>query len=204
MKNSLLSLALLVVFTITANAQFNVGGGGNYTNYGGDVNKATPGAQLRVGYMLSEKKGVSLGFNYGLPMKENYSEAGVDVKTQASFMTLSLAGIYHLIGAADDNFSLYIPVGGSYVLGKSKATSGEVNMEEKFNGLTLNGGVGAQFKIGVPLIFLEAGFALPTGSSSTNSREGTTENPNPISSHSIVNIGLKFPFGSSGSGNNFW
>lgn len=41
MEKKLQSLALLVVFTITANAQFNVGGGGNYTNYGGDVNKAT-------------------------------------------------------------------------------------------------------------------------------------------------------------------
>lgn len=207
-KNLLLSMCVLML-SITANAQINVGIGGTYTNYGGEIKKATPGLQLRGAYNIDEKKAVSLGFSYGLPIKQTFSEDEFTsgYKLTTSFMSLNVLGIYHLIGTYEDNFSLYFPIGGSYVMGKNKfETEGEPDPDfsieaddEKFSGLTLNGGVGVQFKIGSPFVFAEAGFAFPTGSANSNTRDGvSSESSNPITGHTILTLGIRLPFGSSG------
>jgi opacity protein-like surface antigen len=197
MKKVLL-LACFFTLSLAASAQLenlSVGINGNYTTYKGDVQKSTPGAQFRIGYNFTEKYSASLGFTYGFPIKESFDEEDVAGKAETKFSTISLMGAYHLIGTTEDPFSLYFPVGASYVMVSGEATMEGVSAKVKDNGLTLNGGIGAQFQVGLPVIFAEAAIALPAGSSSTNSREGVSENPNPIPFHTILNLGVKIPLG---------
>ena len=202
MKKSLLLSALLLTVSIAANAQFNVanlsvGLHGNYAMYKGDLNKSTPGAGLRIGYNFGEKTSAIVGFTYGFPIKDSGVKEGTNYNSQVNLSTISVSAMYHLIGTTEDNFSFYIPVGGAYVMSTSKLTiTGKPEFSEKASGFTINAGLGAQFKIGRPILFVEGQFALPSGSSSSNTRTGSVGNDNPIPFHTLFNIGLKIPLGS--------
>ncbi|WP_207429732.1 outer membrane beta-barrel protein [Pedobacter sp. SYSU D00535] len=209
MKKIFLSVALLLGVTIGTRAQLsnlNLGLSGTYTSYGGDVDKATPGLQFTAGYAIKEKLTAVLGFNYGFPIKQSFSDEGFSFESKTTFTTLSLSALYHLVGTTEDNFSLYVPVGAALVTSNTKMEGNgggngmdfEMEADGKLSGLTLNAGLGAQFKVGVPLLFAQAGIALPAGSNSTNSRTGdTSESSNPIPFHTILNLGIKIPLGSS-------
>jgi hypothetical protein len=202
MKKPLLLFALLLSISVAANAQFDVanlsvGLNGNYSMYKGDLDKSTPGAGLRIGYNFGEKTSAIVGFTYGLPIKESGTFEGDKYSSQINLSTVSVSAMYHLIGSTEDNFSFYVPVGGSYVMSTSKlAITGEPDFSEKASGFTINAGLGAQFKVGRPIVFVEGQFALPSGSSSSNTRTGTVGNDNPIPFHTLFNLGLKIPLGS--------
>jgi hypothetical protein len=203
MKKVLFSTLALIVLTTVSQAQFSAGFGGNYAKYGGEVGKAAPGIQIRGSYNFSEKKAVSLAATYGLPVKNTDSYEGTSVEQKTQFITLSLSAVYHLIGGYEDSFSLYIPVGASYVLANTKLSGSAADPQsgvatsEKFSGPTLNAGVGMQFKIGAPFLFAEAGFAIPANTTTNSRGEAVGTFENDIPSHSILTLGLKFPFGSS-------
>lgn len=203
MKKILLAIAFVSTLSFHAKAQFNLSGGLTYTNYGSEISKSTPGLQIRGAYNIREKQAVALGVSYGLPIKQTVNDGTSNFEQTTTFIGVNFGGILHLIGTYEDNFSLYFPVSVGYVMGTSKyAASGTLPVgtvvpeNDKLNGLTVNANVGLQFKIGVPFVFAEAGFALPAGNTS-NTRTGTTGN-NPVPSHSVLSIGVRLPFGSSG------
>jgi opacity protein-like surface antigen len=209
MKKTLLTVMALVGLSISTQAQFSaenlsIGLGANLTSYKGDVDKSTPGIQLNAVYNLSEKYSIDLGFNYGFPIKQSLSEEGINMDSKLSFKTLTLTGNYHLIGTTEDNFSLFVPVGASLVMAKAKVTATSEGEEEEDPGFAfggsgstsnfvINAGLGAQFKLGNPILFFKAGIALPTGSSSSNTRGESVENDNPIPFHSSIQLGLRIP-----------
>lgn len=203
MKKNLLLLTLFLASSIVARAQlsdFNVGINGNYTSY----IKPTPGAQLRIGYDIARKYGVSLGVSYGLPVKEVTLNNGFEDKEQAQYGSANLAAIYHLIGSTENNFSFYLPFGVSYVMASNVSIFEGVTKKTKESGLTVNAGIGTQFKIGLPVLFAEAGVALPAGTT-YNTRDGAISEgkPNPIPLHSILSLGIKFPLGFESNGYGF-
>ncbi|HEY0054288.1 MAG TPA: outer membrane beta-barrel protein [Pedobacter sp.] len=198
MKKILLCAVLVAALTSTSNAQLNVGLNGNYINYGSDTKKV-PGAQLRVGYTFREKYAAYAGFSYSMPAKQILSSSSTASAEQDSYMALSLSAIYHLIGRSDSKFSLYIPAGASYVLATNKTTIDGVTEKEKSSGPTINAGLGTQFAIGTPIIFLEAAIAMPANSTS-NTVTGVTALNNSIPFHTILNLGVKLPLGGGSSG----
>ncbi|MEJ6979008.1 hypothetical protein WG906_01010 [Pedobacter sp. P351] len=200
MKKTLLALAVLGTFTFSSNAQINLSAGATYSNYGSDIGNATPGIQLRGAYNISRKKAVALGVAYSLPVKQTIDYGAGSYEQTSSFISGNLFGIFHLIGGYDNNFSLYFPLGISYVLGEYKAVSSAATttQNEKLNGLTFNLNLGTQFRIGSPLIFAEAGFAIPSGNTS-NTQTGVT-GTNLVPAHSILQLGVRLPLGSDSRG----
>lgn len=202
MRKLLLTIAFAATAILTAKAQITISAGTSYSNYGSDVGKATPGVQLRGAYNISPKRAVGFGVSYSLPVKQTMSYGADNFHQTSSFMAGNIFGIFHLIGRHDSKFSLYFPLGIGYVLGdmKYKAVSGGTTTieTEKISGLTANANVGIQVALGAPMVFAEAGFAYPAGNTS-NSRTGMTGD-NPIPAHSILQLGVRFPFGSSGGG----
>ncbi len=74
MKKTFLSLAGILSLAM-ASAQFDasqltVGVAGNYHMYKGNLQKNAPGAQVRLGYDLSEKSSIGLGFTHTYFTKE--------------------------------------------------------------------------------------------------------------------------------------
>lgn len=197
-------------FCLFVKAQINASAGLTYTNYGGDIKKASPGVHLRGIYYATEKSGFGLGFSYNLPIKTTYTNEDATFKRTSSFMAISLLGTYHLIGTYESDFSLYFPVGGSYQIGTNKYSLAinpnssmlpTTNIEdEKLNGLTVNASIGLQFRIGNPYVFAEAGFGLATGSTTYNSREGVIGNNNPAPGSTTFQLGIRIPFGAVGGG----
>ncbi len=211
MKKIFLTLSFLGALCLFAKAQINASAGLTYTNYGGDIKKASPGAHLRGTYYVTEKSGIGLGFSYSLPIKTTYRDEEATFKRTSSFMAISLLGTYHLIGTYESDFSLYFPVGASYQIGTNKyslevnpnsSTLVTANIEdEKLNGLTINASIGLQFRIGNPYVFAEAGFGLATGNTNYNSRtEEVIVNKNPAPGSTVFQLGIRIPFGAVGGG----
>lgn len=210
MRKIILSLSA-TLFVMAASAQFSVGVNANYTMYKGDLQKATPGAQIRASYAASEKTAVQLSFTYGVPIKYASfltleSNSGSDSKTINSeiaykFKTINLVGHYGFLGDDETTAKLYGIVGAGLVLvsydEKPKesydhnAYTASDLLSGKVNGFTLNFGLGGEYKLGAPSIFAEAGLALPA-----NQVNGTYVE-NVIPGHFIFNAGVKFDLSSA-------
>lgn len=199
MKKLLLTLILTVAVLFTLKAQINLSAGATYTNYGTDIGKATPGIKLLGIYNISGKKAAGLGASCSLPVKQIQNYGAGNYEQTSSFITGNLAGIFHIIGRSDTNFSLYFPINISLVYGniKYKAISSGATIPENetLTGLTVNPTVGMQVRIGTPIVFGEAGFAFPAGNTS-NTRTGVT-GENPVPGHSILQVGVRLPLGGS-------
>ncbi|HVG11967.1 MAG TPA: hypothetical protein VM843_03135 [Flavisolibacter sp.] len=214
MKKTFLSLAGVLSLTI-ASAQFDasqltVGVAGNYHMYKGNMQKSAPGAHVRLGYDLSEKSTIGLGFTYTSPLKyasevqlmdQSGSTSSVASEITYKFKTFSLMGNYHLIGDNETSGSLYAAVGGGYVMVNyeenitgtyDKDSQQPMDLVEKGseNGLVMNFGLGGQYTIGRPIVFAEAGLALPAN------KVGNQYVENSIPSHFTFNLGIKLPLGS--------
>ncbi|MGE6221473.1 hypothetical protein ACQKCH_16740 [Nubsella zeaxanthinifaciens] len=208
MKKIYLTLAFLSAFCFFAKAQFNIGAGATYTNYAGDIKKAAPGVHLRGNFYIREKYGIGLGFSYSTPIKSTYTEDEFAFERTSSFMGLSLLTNLHLIGTYESDFSLYFPLGATYQMGKNKykfngnlpsATSIDV-ADESLNGFVLNLNIGLQYRIGNPYLFAEAGIGLAAGTTTYNSRDGYTANNNPAPGSTVLQLGIRIPFGSGVGG----
>src|SRR5438270_12339495 len=119
MKKTVLSL-LAMVMILGASAQLSVGVAGNYTMYKGDFQRSTSGAQIRVGYLLSEKITGVLSFTYGMPIKQasvvtlegnNGSTQEVNSQINYKFKTFNLMGHYTLVGDDESTGKMYGAVG---------------------------------------------------------------------------------------------
>lgn len=211
MKKIGLSLfGMLAIYA--ASAQLSFGVNANYTQYKGDFQQSTPGAQIRGSYSFSPKTAAVLSFTYGMPIKEestvqmaDASNNTIDVASQITykFKTINFVGQYNLIGDEESTGKLYGMVGGGLVLvtyneaitgnyDKSQYTE-PMNQLEKTteNGLTLNFGVGGAYRVGTPVIFGEAALALPANQANGQYIE------NVIPAHFIFNLGVKLNIGGS-------
>lgn len=209
-------VTLLLVCSLAASitfAQFSVGIAANYTAYKGDFQKSTPGAQIRVGYSASEKITTELAFTYGFPINypssvtiaDNSSNTiNVDSEIRYKFKTISLLGSYRFIGDEESTGSLYGQFGAGLVLvnydekitgsyDKNRYTN-PLDLLEKSNenGFTINLGLGGEYRLGVPVLFGEAGIALPANQ--VNNSFVT----NAIPAHFTFNLGVRIPFGGGG------
>ena len=203
---------LLVCITSSVFSQFSVGAAANYTAYKGDFGKSTPGAQIRAGYQTTEKISAHLGFTYGFPIKQSSSVTimddlgnSIDVPSDIkyNFKTFSLMATYKFLGDYESAGSFYGQFGAGLVLvGYKEDIKGSYdqntykypqNQVEKANesGFTLNLGLGGEYRVGVPVIFAEAGLALPANQVNNYYVE------NVIPSHFILNLGIKIPLGSN-------
>jgi opacity protein-like surface antigen len=203
MKKIFLLAVLTAFFVFPTKAQINIGVGATYVDYGSSIGKPAPGIQVRGAYNFSRKLGTALGLAYNIPIKQTSSYY---VQT-SNLASANLMGIFHVIGGYEDNFSLYIPAGVTYVFGKSTFKSTDASSsnieDENLSGLAIGAALGLQFNIGTPFIFTEAGFALPNGTTS-NSRTGVTSSSN-VPFHTTLSLGLRFPLGGGpGYGNKFF
>ena len=201
---------LLISISACAFSQFSVGAAANYAAYKGDFQKSTPGAHIRVGYQVNEKITANLGFTYGLPIKQassvsvmddNENTISVDSDIKFNFKTISLLGNYRFIGDEESTGSFYGQIGASFVLVNYKEVitgSYDKNvykypqdLVEKTNesGFTLNFGLGGEYRIGTPVLFGEAGLALPANQVNNSYVE------NVIPSHFTFSLGVKIPLG---------
>lgn len=209
MKKIYLTLAFLTACCFFAKAQFYIGAGATYTNYASDIKKGTPGAQVRGSFYIREKYGLGLAFQYNAPVKSKYSDEGFSFERTTELMGIGLMANLHLIGSYESDFSLYFPIGATYQMGKNKykfssdGSSGITSIDiedEKLNGFVLNLNVGVQYRIGNPYLFAEAGVGVATGSSNYNTRDGYTANNNPTPSSTLLQLGIRIPFGSGVGG----
>jgi hypothetical protein len=203
---------LFAIITASAFSQFSVGASANYTAYKGDFKKSTPGGHIRLGYELNEKSTVHLGFTYGLPIKQesevniedgNGNSIYVPSQIKYNFKTFLLLANYRFIGDEETAGSFYGQFGAGFVLVNYKEDiTGNYDKNvyqypqdqiEKTNenGFTLNFGLGGEYKFGTPVIFGEAGLALPAN------KVGDTYVENVIPAHFTLNVGIKIPIGSS-------
>lgn len=205
MKKILCLAALTVFFTLRTKAQINIGAAATYVNYGYSIGKPAPGIQVRGAYNFRRKMGAALGLAYNIPIKQTTSSY---VQT-TNLVSANLMAIMHVIGGYEDNFSLYIPLGLTYVLGKStyKTTdpTSSVIEDDNLNGLAIGAALGLQFNIGTPFIFAEAGFAMPNGVNSNTTTGVTSPGLSNAPFHTTLSVGLRFPLGGgSGYGNKFF
>jgi len=212
MKTTMFTIVVAMLFAAPASAQFdasNLSGSlsGNYTMYKGEFQKSTPGAKIDLGYSITEKIRVSLGYTYHLPIKEAssiYASNGMDLKSLASeikynFMTIGVAMNYTFIGTEEDVFSVYTPVGANYVSAKYKEVLTEAIPDGyaaqdaiepgKETGFTLNFGLGTQYNAGGLRFFGDAGIALAANQTNGQYVE------NNIPAHFVFNVGVRIPFG---------
>jgi hypothetical protein len=207
MKNTILSFSALFIIS-SASAQLSVGVSSNYTMYKGDFQKSTPGAQARVSYGFSEKTAGVLSFTYGMPIKSasvaTLQDAGGGSTTAKSeikfnFKTFNLVGHYTFVGDHESTVSMYGVVGAGLVLvsydeaikeNYDKTAYTPIDLVKgKENGMTINLGLGGSYKLGTPIIFAEAGIALPANQANGQYIE------NVIPAHFAFNLGLKFNIG---------
>jgi hypothetical protein len=212
MKKTYLSL-LLIFVSACAFSQFSAGIAANYSAYKGNFRQSTPGAHIRVGYSANEKITANLGFTYGMPIKlknavsvadDNGNMISVDSEIKYNFKTISLLGNYRFIGDEETAGSFYGQVGASYVMvSYEEVITGSYDKntyqypqgligKTKESGFTLNFGLGGEYKIGTPVIFGEAGVALPANQVNNSYVE------NVIPAHFTFSLGVKIPFGSGG------
>lgn len=194
----------------TAFSQFSVGIGANYSQYKGDFQRSTPGAQLRVAYNASEKITANLAFTYGFAIKqissvsiEDESQNSISVPSEIkfNFKTISLLANYKFIGDDESAGSFYGQFGAGLVLVNYKEDiTGSydkntykypMDLVEKTNesGFTINLGIGGEYRLGTPIVFAEAGIALPANT------VNNTYVANVIPIHFTFNLGIKIPIG---------
>ena len=207
MRKIALALCGLASFCI-ASAQFSVGVNGNYTKYGGNLSKSTPGFGVRAAYEADRTAGV-LSFTNGFAITEkgsvsvtnvsNGSTKSVAAEGQYNFKTFTLMGNRTLIGDEESTGKFYFGFGASYVIAKysEKITESYENTytaPEMYNdsesGLTMNGLLGGEYKVGMPSIFAEAGYSFPANQVNNAYVE------NVIPAHVTINVGVKFALGS--------
>lgn len=207
------SVALLLTATMITQAQIDFSDlrielAGNYTQYKGDFQQSTPGVKLRFSVPVTEKARVGLSYTHGFPIKEASSVSLSPSGSAASeivynFKTITLDGQYMFGEEKFNGFSAYGTLGAGLVLVKyeeklkSSLPAGTTAIDqapkESVNGFSLNFGLGAQYSFGKPKAFAEAVFALPANK--VNEQYVT----NPIPTHLIFNVGVRFALGSGGS-----
>jgi hypothetical protein len=209
MRRFCLSLLGLLALSY-AHAQFSVGVAANYTMYKGDFQQSTPGLQVKIGYTATEKAEAVLSFTYGLPIKANSStpvqdqfgntsEAASEIKY--NFKTFNLVGHYTFAGGEEASGKFYGLAGLGVVLvsydetvtgnyDKTKYTPVGLQSGSE-SGLTINLGLGGEYKVGGPTVFGEAGVALPANQVNNQYVE------NVIPLHFFITAGLKFDLGSN-------
>ena len=205
MKKIFLSLIGLASFW-AASAQFSVGVNANYSKYGGNLSRGATGVGIRASYQ-QERTGGFLSFTNGFPITQvgtisitdntNGTSKEVAAEAKLSFKTISLIGTRTLIGDAETAGKFYLGFGASFVIAKSTETIKEsydqavYTAPEMYNdsetGFTINGLLGGEYKIGRPIIFAEAGFALAAN------QVNNTYVENVIPTHMVFNLGLKLP-----------
>lgn len=194
------------VLVLAASAQISFGVNGNYSKYAGTVSKSAPGFGVRASYEQERYAGV-LAFTNGFAITEKgtrtVTNAAGNSKEVASegrltFKTISFIGNRTLIGDEESTGKFYLGLGASFVMAKyTEAITGsydnsykapEMNKESN-SGLTINGLLGGEYKIGMPSLFAEAGVAIPANQMNNSYIE------NVIPAHFIINVGVKFTLG---------
>jgi hypothetical protein len=206
MKKVFLSLLGLATYCATS-AQLTVGLNGNFSKYGGDLNRSTPGIGLKVGYQ-KERFGFELGFTNGFAITEEGTviaynnttggEKSVPAEARLSFKTISLMSNRTLIGDEETTGSMYLGFGASFVIASYKEkvkgslesgyTVSDLGSESE-NGFTLNGLIGGEYRLGKPAVFGEVGFSYPANT--VNNAYVT----NAIPAHLIFNLGVRLRLG---------
>lgn len=206
MKKIVLSLCGLASFCL-ASAQFSVGINGNYTKYGGDLSKSTPGFGVRAAYQADRTAAV-LSFTNGFAITEkgtvsvmhnsNGTSKQVAAEGRVNFKTITLMGNRTLIGNEESAGKFYFGFGASYVIAKysekiTESYDNSYTAPDMYNdsetGFTINGLLGGEYKVGTPSVFAEAGFAFPAN------QVNNTYVTNVVPAHLIINVGVKFALG---------
>lgn len=204
MKKIFLTLTFMGAFCLFAKAQLSASAGAIYANYGSEFGKASPGVHLRGSYYFREKVAAGLGISYSLPMKTTYDDGITKFDQSSSFMSVGVVATFHLIGSYETDFSWYFPFAANYQFGNSKysITNNQASVvapeSAKLSGLTVGLNTGLQYRIGNPYVFIEAGFALAANNTS-NTRDGVI-GTNPAPSSTILQLGIRIPFGSGVGG----
>ena len=210
-------LVLVVLIAGNAKAQFDASYlsaslSGNYTMYKGNFQQKPPGVKFDVGYSLSEKSRISLGYTYHLPIKvasiistsDGSVSKDVAAEIKYNFSTITLAFNYTFVGTEEDIFSVYAPIGASYVnvkyseQMKEQASPGFTAQDQlepgKESGFTINAGIGLQYQLSMLRIFGDGGIAFPA-----NTQNGQYV-VNNIPTHFVFNVGVRIPFGARSGG----
>ena len=206
-------MVLAIFIAASSFSQFYAGVAGNYTDYKGDFQKSTAGAHIRAGYSFAEKISADLGFTYHSAIKQSSSvyitneagDDGIDVPSEINykFKTITVSANYKFVGSEETAASFYGRFGlgivlvsydekitGNYDKNTYQFPQDQVEKTNQ-NGFAINLGLGGDYKLGLPIIFGEAGIALPAN----KVNDAYVENV--IPAHFVFNVGVRVPFGSS-------
>jgi opacity protein-like surface antigen len=209
MKKRILTIMVLAITSFAAHAQLDfsqlrVELAGNYTMYKGDFQQKTPGAKFRVSLPVSEKAAAGLGFTYHLPVKVPSTvliSGGGSTASEVvyNFKTITLDANYFFGGEKSEGFTAYGTGGASFILVSYKENitgtipagqeATDLLAKASLSGFGINLGLGAQYSLGKPKIFGEAGIALPAN------KVQNQYVSNPIPAHLTFNVGIRFALG---------
>lgn len=193
--------------------RLGVGAGFAFNRYFGGLGANAYAATLRISYDVSEENSVFGGFSYGFPLTQTFTSSAtalssttspysvdVPVNFSVNFYELFLMYSRYFVGENEDDFSIYGSFGASLAIAATGTTYGAYDAtkysmrtsesaDETYFGFTLNGALGAQFKVGPGFVYGDARIAFPA-----NTVNGAAiENPIPASVG--TNVGYKFMFG---------
>ncbi|HZF63769.1 MAG TPA: hypothetical protein VEZ55_04770 [Chitinophagaceae bacterium] len=177
----ILSSLIALGISVSAWSQFSAGVGGTYTQFKGHFRKTTPGFQTRVLYELGSY-GVGVSYTYHAPFhiqssvysRTDLSDPTTPVieQTKISFLfqTADILVRRTILGGEDAKAKLYGGLGASLVLlvykEKPKAPLTFTPIfpldNGQYRGLSLNGLLGSEYKLGRVSLYGEASYSVPT------------------------------------------
>jgi hypothetical protein len=194
----------LLVSSVSAQvSDLRLGAGGGLTYYAGDISDIQFGTKVIGEISLAKELAISVGYLSNLANRVAPSSNEADDGTKVSFNNINLSLLFYLKSSVDDDFSMYVPIGASWVFGKYKANFNFGNSscayQEHVNDKTLNIGFGFQKRLGKPILFSEATVAFPINSEGNPmNNSGPDDLPNGftvngVPFHSILILGIKMP-----------
>lgn len=177
--------------------------------YKQDFQQITPGVKAEFSHAFSEQADGALSFTYHAPINfaseaiasDGVSNTYVPTKLSYNFKTILLNGRYYINDLYEEGFNAFGTIGVGFVLVNAKEklkgqmpagyTLQQELYKENLSGLIGSLGVGAQYRIGPLVPFVDANLSYPASEGSNN-----YYSYNPIPLHFHFNAGVRFVFGS--------
>jgi hypothetical protein len=177
----ILSCLIAICIAVSSWSQFSVGAGATYTQVKGEFKKSTPGFQTRLLYEKGSY-GVGVSYTYHAPFHlQSYVHSNnpsndpnvpsyAETEISFHFQTTDIFIRRTILGSEDSKGKFYGGLGASWVMLTYKETPKAPLTftpifpleDDKYRGISLNGMLGGEYKLGRVSVFGEASYSIPT------------------------------------------